>query len=252
MAVKERVGLVVSDKMDKTVVVTVENRAPHPKYKKVVAQTKRYKAHDKDNQCKVGDRVRIVETRPLSKTKRWLVTDILAEEGSGVSIKSYSEQRPTRGLPYVGEGKTVSEKITQQWGEMRMETIVSNLDHLKQTSKPAEKFSTNALVNLELHLSFPDKVQLSQVCHLSLFITRRKSNTQDRNNFKLNFLLEDYKPAFNIKGSSTKTLLVPSHSDSEETIIRLIPLQTGEGKIRIRFFHETFYIGKWELKTTVI
>ncbi len=77
MAVKERVGLVVSDKMDKTVVVAVENRAPHPKYGKIIVRTKRYKAHDEDNRCNAGDRVRIQETRPLSKTKRWIVTDIL-------------------------------------------------------------------------------------------------------------------------------------------------------------------------------
>ncbi|HEY9636109.1 MAG TPA: 30S ribosomal protein S17 [Coleofasciculaceae cyanobacterium] len=77
MAVKERVGLVVSDKMNKTVVVAVENRAPHPKYGKIVVRTKRYKAHDEENQCKEGDRVRIQETRPLSRTKRWIVAEIL-------------------------------------------------------------------------------------------------------------------------------------------------------------------------------
>jgi len=77
MAVKERVGVVVSDKMNKTVVVTVEDRSAHPKYGKIVARTKRYKAHDEDNKCQVGDRVRIQETRPLSATKRWIVTDIL-------------------------------------------------------------------------------------------------------------------------------------------------------------------------------
>ncbi|UZQ52820.1 30S ribosomal protein S17 [Trichothermofontia sichuanensis B231] len=78
MAVKERVGLVVSDKMQKTVVVAVENRAPHPKYGKIVVRTRRYKAHDEENRCKVGDRVRIRETRPLSRTKRWTVTEILS------------------------------------------------------------------------------------------------------------------------------------------------------------------------------
>lgn len=77
MAVKERVGLVVSDKMDKTVVVTVENRTAHPKYGKIVVRTKRYKAHDEENKCKEGDRVRIQETRPLSRTKRWMVAEIL-------------------------------------------------------------------------------------------------------------------------------------------------------------------------------
>jgi small subunit ribosomal protein S17 len=80
MAVKERVGLVVSDKMDKTVVVAVENRSAHPKYGKIVARTKRYKAHDEENKCHVGDRVRIQETRPLSRTKRWNVIEILTAQ----------------------------------------------------------------------------------------------------------------------------------------------------------------------------
>jgi small subunit ribosomal protein S17 len=77
MATKERVGTVVSDKMDKTVVVAVENRFPHPIYQKTVSRTKRYKAHDEANACKVGDRVRITETRPLSRTKRWAVAEVL-------------------------------------------------------------------------------------------------------------------------------------------------------------------------------
>ena len=77
MAVKERVGDVVSDKMDKTIVVAIENRSPHPKYGKIVVRTKKYKVHDAENQCKIGDRVRIKETRPLSKTKRWTVEEII-------------------------------------------------------------------------------------------------------------------------------------------------------------------------------
>lgn len=78
MAVKEKVGVVVSDKMEKTVVVAVENRSAHPKYGKIVVKTKRFKAHDEENKCQEGDRVRIRETRPLSRTKRWLVTEILS------------------------------------------------------------------------------------------------------------------------------------------------------------------------------
>jgi small subunit ribosomal protein S17 len=78
MAVKERVGVVVSDKMQKTVVVAIESRTAHPKYGKIIVRTKRYKAHDEENKCKVGDQVRIQETRPLSKTKRWTVVDILS------------------------------------------------------------------------------------------------------------------------------------------------------------------------------
>jgi small subunit ribosomal protein S17 len=79
MAVKQQVGTVVSNKMDKTVVVTVENRTSHPKYGKIVVRTKRYKAHDEENKCQEGDRVRIQETRPLSKTKRWQVIEILPQ-----------------------------------------------------------------------------------------------------------------------------------------------------------------------------
>ena len=66
-------GTVVSDKMDKTVVVAVERRVMHPVYKKVIRRSKKYHAHDENNQFKVGDSVRIEETRPLSKTKRWVV-----------------------------------------------------------------------------------------------------------------------------------------------------------------------------------
>jgi small subunit ribosomal protein S17 len=82
MAVKERVGEVVSDKMDKTIVVAIENRSPHPKYGKIVVRTKKYKVHDAENQCKIGDRVRIKETRPLSKTKRWTVEEIIESRRS--------------------------------------------------------------------------------------------------------------------------------------------------------------------------
>jgi small subunit ribosomal protein S17 len=74
---KVREGLVVSDKMDKTVVVEVEDRVKHPKYGKVIRRTKKYKAHDGENACGVGDRVRLMETRPMSATKRWRVAEIL-------------------------------------------------------------------------------------------------------------------------------------------------------------------------------
>ncbi len=79
MAVREKVGIVVSNKMQKTVVVAVENRVAHPKYGKIVVKTKRFKAHDEENRCQEGDLVRIIETRPLSRTKRWRVAEILQE-----------------------------------------------------------------------------------------------------------------------------------------------------------------------------
>ncbi|OYT72327.1 MAG: 30S ribosomal protein S17 [Armatimonadetes bacterium JP3_11] len=74
---KVRVGVVVSDKMDKTVVVAVMRSYRHPLYKKTIRRTKKYMAHDEQNQCRVGDRVEIVETRPLSRRKRWRVRQIL-------------------------------------------------------------------------------------------------------------------------------------------------------------------------------
>ncbi len=74
---KEKVGLVVSDKMDKTAVVLVNQRVKHKLYGKFISKKTRYKAHDKDNECRVGDRVKIEETRPLSKEKRWRIKKII-------------------------------------------------------------------------------------------------------------------------------------------------------------------------------
>ena len=74
---KVREGLVVSDKMDKTIVVAVEDRVKHALYGKVLRKTSRLKAHDEDNQCGIGDRVLIMETRPLSATKRWRLVEVL-------------------------------------------------------------------------------------------------------------------------------------------------------------------------------
>ena len=74
---KTRVGTVVSDKMDKTVVVAIQDNVKHPLYKKVVKRTVKFKAHDEENACGIGDRVMITETRPLSKDKRWRVSKII-------------------------------------------------------------------------------------------------------------------------------------------------------------------------------
>ena len=74
---KTRTGIVVSDKMDKTVVVAIEDNVRHPLYKKIVKRTIKLKAHDENNECRVGDRVEVMETRPLSKDKRWRLTQII-------------------------------------------------------------------------------------------------------------------------------------------------------------------------------
>ena len=74
---KVRVGKVVSDKMDKTVVVAIEDRVAHPLYKKIVGRTYKLKAHDEENACSIGDKVKVMETRPLSKDKRWRLVEIV-------------------------------------------------------------------------------------------------------------------------------------------------------------------------------
>nr|YP_010338157.1 ribosomal protein S17 [Erythrolobus coxiae]UNJ17742.1 ribosomal protein S17 [Erythrolobus coxiae] len=79
MPLKEVIGTVVSDKMNKTRVILVENKIAHPKYGKIISKSKRYKAHDENNESNNGDRVRIIESRPLSKTKRWDIVNIITK-----------------------------------------------------------------------------------------------------------------------------------------------------------------------------
>ncbi|MDR2524612.1 MAG: 30S ribosomal protein S17 [Oscillospiraceae bacterium] len=74
---KTRVGIVTSDKMDKTIVVAIKDRVPHPLYKKIINRTLKLKAHDENNTCGIGDRVKVMETRPLSKDKRWRLVEII-------------------------------------------------------------------------------------------------------------------------------------------------------------------------------
>jgi small subunit ribosomal protein S17 len=76
---KTRTGMVVSNKMDKTIVVAIEDRVKHPLYKKVIKSTYKLKAHDENNECNVGDKVLVMETRPLSKDKRWRLVEIVTK-----------------------------------------------------------------------------------------------------------------------------------------------------------------------------
>lgn len=82
MAVKERIGIVVSDKMNSTRIVAVNDRVLHKRYKKVITVTKRYAVHDSESSSSIGDQVRIRETRPISKTKNWIVTSILRKSST--------------------------------------------------------------------------------------------------------------------------------------------------------------------------
>ena len=92
---KEKVGRVVSDKMDKTIVVSVERLSRHPLYKRVIRLTTKFKAHDERNEARIGDTVRIVESRPLSATKRWRMVEIVARAGEGAGEPVVSEEEAT-------------------------------------------------------------------------------------------------------------------------------------------------------------
>jgi small subunit ribosomal protein S17 len=96
---KQKVGRVVSDKMDKTIVVSVERLSRHPLYKRVIRLTTKFKAHDENNEARIGDTVRIIESRPLSATKRWRMVEIVARAGEGA------------GEPIVAEEEATSEAI---------------------------------------------------------------------------------------------------------------------------------------------
>lgn len=90
MSAKEKTGIVISDKMEKTVVVAIETKVTHKKYGKIISRTKKYKAHDETNECKVGDVVNIIQSRPLSKTKRWSLK-MIKQKSSRLDISTIGE-----------------------------------------------------------------------------------------------------------------------------------------------------------------
>ena len=92
---KEKIGRVVSDKMDKTIVVSVERLSRHPLYKRVIRLTTKFKAHDERNEARIGDTVRIVESRPLSATKRWRMVEIVQRGAEGAGDPVFGEEEAT-------------------------------------------------------------------------------------------------------------------------------------------------------------
>jgi small subunit ribosomal protein S17 len=110
---KIRLGQVVSDRMDKTVVVAVESPKRHPLYKKTIKRVLKYKAHDEKNECRVGDTVRIIETRPLSREKRWRVAEIVAK---GEVVEISPEEITREDLAKVIPEKKVAEKEVAEVG----------------------------------------------------------------------------------------------------------------------------------------
>lgn len=90
MPLKEKTGIVISDKMQKTIVVAIETKVTHKRYGKIISRTKKYKAHDEVNECRVGDVVNIIESRPLSKTKRWSLK-MIKQKSSRLDISNLGE-----------------------------------------------------------------------------------------------------------------------------------------------------------------
>jgi small subunit ribosomal protein S17 len=152
---KFRLGLVVSDKMDKTVVVAVETPKRHPLYKKTMKRVVKYKAHDEKNKCQVGDKVIIVETRPLSREKRWRVSEIVAKaevvEISPEEItredlaKVIPEKKPKeKEAPEVKAEEETEEEAAEAKPEKKAKEKVTEAKAEKKTAKPEEKSKEEA------------------------------------------------------------------------------------------------------------
>ncbi len=119
---KIRLGHVVSDGMDKTVVVAVETSKHHPLYKKTIKRVVKYKAHDEKNECRVGDKVRIVETRPLSREKRWRVAEIITR---GEVVEISPEEITQEDLVKVQPEKKAKEEVAEVEPEEKTKEEVS-------------------------------------------------------------------------------------------------------------------------------
>jgi small subunit ribosomal protein S17 len=152
---KFRLGQVVSDKMDKTVVVAVETPKRHPLYKKTMKRVVKYKAHDEKNKCRTGDKVIIVETRPLSREKRWRVAEIVAKaevvEISPEEItredlaKVIPEKKPKeKEAPEVKAEEETEEEAAEAKPEKKAKEKVTEAKAEKKTAKPEEKSKEEA------------------------------------------------------------------------------------------------------------
>jgi small subunit ribosomal protein S17 len=147
---KVRLGQVVSDRMDKTVVVEVSGPKRHPLYKKIIRRVARYKVHDEKNECRVGDKVRIVETRPLSREKRWRVAEILVK---GEVVEISPEEITQEELDKVISEKKVKEAVA----EIEPETEAT--EELKEETKPEAKTKTKAKAKEETKAEAKEKAK---------------------------------------------------------------------------------------------
>jgi small subunit ribosomal protein S17 len=133
---KVRLGLVVSNSMDKTVVVEVSGPKRHPLYKKIIRRVARYKAHDEKNECQVGDKVKIVETRPLSREKRWRVAEILVK---GEVVELSPEEITQQDLEKVIPEKKAKEAVAEASEELKAETKAETKGKAKAETKEKEE-----------------------------------------------------------------------------------------------------------------
>jgi small subunit ribosomal protein S17 len=144
---KIRFGQVVSDKMDKTVVVAVETPKRHPLYKKTMRRVTKYKAHDEKNKCQVGDKVRIIETRPLSRDKRWRVAEIVTK---AEIVEISPEEITQEELAKVQPEKKTKEKVAEVKAEKEAKEEVTEVKAEKKSkkkvaeAKPKEKTEEEA------------------------------------------------------------------------------------------------------------
>lgn len=123
---KAKVGRVVSDKMDKTIVVSVERLSRHPLYKRVIRLSTKFKAHDENNEARIGDTVRIVESRPLSATKRWRMVEIVARAGEGAGEPVVAEEEATseaiHAAAHPGRHAAADESATEEFATAQAES----------------------------------------------------------------------------------------------------------------------------------
>jgi small subunit ribosomal protein S17 len=133
---KIRHGHVVSDRMNKTVVVAVESPKRHPLYKKTIRKVVKYKAHDEKNECRVGDKVKIVETRPLSREKRWRVAEIITR---GEVVEISPEEITQEDLAKVTPEKKPKEEVAKVEAEKKTEEEVAKVEAEKKTEEEVAK-----------------------------------------------------------------------------------------------------------------
>jgi len=147
---KVRLGLVVSDKMDKTVVVEVSGPKRHPLYKKIIRRVVRYKAHDEKNECQIGDKVRIIETRPLSREKRWRVAEIVTKgEVVEISPEEITQEDLEKVIPEKKAKEAIAEVEAEEPKEEAKEEIKAEAEaetkakaETKEEPKEEEKEET--------------------------------------------------------------------------------------------------------------